>query len=86
MDFVARACEEIQKRVFFATADLLNLEVDLLLYDTTSAYFGMDDNDVDRLDRADGWQGVRRRQGGGADPTAAARGERPAFPIVARQV
>jgi len=30
----------VQEAVFFACADLLNLEVDLLFFDTTSSYFG----------------------------------------------
>jgi hypothetical protein len=37
----------VQKAVFFAAADLLNLEVDLLLFDTTSTYFERDDEDPD---------------------------------------
>lgn len=39
MDFLFEANEEIQKEVFFSTAHLLNLEVDLLFFDTTSSYF-----------------------------------------------
>jgi hypothetical protein len=38
---------EVQKAVFFAAADLLNLEVDLLLFDTTSTYFERDDEEPD---------------------------------------
>ena len=41
----------VQKAVFFAAADLLNLEVDLLLFDTTSTSFERDTEDD---------QGVRR--------------------------
>jgi hypothetical protein len=33
---------KVQEAVFFAVADLLNLEVDLLLFDTTSTYFERD--------------------------------------------
>ena len=33
---------KVQQAVFFAVADLLNLEVDLLLFDTTSTYFERD--------------------------------------------
>jgi len=33
---------EVQRAVFFAAADLLNLEVDLILFDTTSTYFETD--------------------------------------------
>jgi hypothetical protein len=38
---------EVQKAVFFAAADLLNLEVDLLLFDTTSTYFERDAEEPD---------------------------------------
>jgi hypothetical protein len=52
MDFLLDALEELQKEVFFAVADLLNLEVDLLFFDTTSTYFESD---------GDGEDGLRRR-------------------------
>ena len=35
---------EVQEAVFFAVADLLNLEVDLLFFDTTSTYFETEDS------------------------------------------
>src|SRR5215510_12325748 len=35
----ADAEAKVQEAVFFACADLLNLEVDLLFFDTTSTYF-----------------------------------------------
>src|SRR4051812_8112331 len=38
----ADAQAQVQEAVFFATADLLNLEVDLLFFDTTSTYFERD--------------------------------------------
>ena len=45
MDFLLDNGEEIQKEVFFATADLLHLEVDLLFFDTTSTYSERDEED-----------------------------------------
>jgi hypothetical protein len=39
MDFLLDCDEEVQREVFFAVSDLLNLEVDLILFDTTSTYF-----------------------------------------------
>jgi Transposase DDE domain len=39
MDFLLECDEEVQREVFFSVADLLNLEVDLILFDTTSTYF-----------------------------------------------
>src|SRR5207237_50001 len=48
MDVLAAAdCEAaVQEAVFFAVADLLNLEVDLLFFDTTSTYFERDEPDA----------------------------------------
>jgi transposase len=43
MDFLLQQEETIQKEVFFATADLLHLEVDLLLFDTTTTYVEWDE-------------------------------------------
>jgi hypothetical protein len=44
----ADAQAQVQEAVFFAVADLLNLEVDLLFFDTTSTYFERDSDDGDR--------------------------------------
>jgi len=41
----ADAQAKVQEAVFFACADLLNLEVDLLFFDTTSTYFERDEPD-----------------------------------------
>jgi hypothetical protein len=38
---------KVQEAVFFAAAHLLNLEVDLIFFDTTSTYFERDDEDND---------------------------------------
>jgi len=45
MDFLAENEEEIQRTVFFSVATLLNLEVDLLFFDTTSTYFEIEEGD-----------------------------------------
>ncbi|MCA1700507.1 MAG: IS1634 family transposase, partial [Actinobacteria bacterium] len=45
----------VQEAVFFAVADLLNLEVDLLFFDTTSTYFERDEPEAG----ADGEPGFR---------------------------
>lgn len=45
MDFLLESDEELQKEIFYSVADLFNLEVDLLFFDTTSTYFEMDDWD-----------------------------------------
>src|SRR5919198_6337689 len=45
MDFLLETDEAIQREVFFAVANLLNLEVDVLLFDTTSTWFETEDDD-----------------------------------------
>ncbi len=45
MDVLLEYREIIHKEVYFAVADLLNLEVDLIFFDTTSTYFEMDEED-----------------------------------------
>jgi len=42
MDFLHETLEELQKTVFFAVASLLDLEVDLLFFDTSSTYWETD--------------------------------------------
>ena len=45
MDFLAENHEEIQKEIFFSVATVMNLEVDLLYFDTTSTYFEIEGPD-----------------------------------------
>ena len=45
MDFLYDHAEEVEKHVFFQTANLFNLKVDLIFYDTTSASFSIDQED-----------------------------------------
>jgi transposase len=52
----ADAQAQVQEAVFFATANLLNLTVDVLLFDTTSTYFETDTPDLNE----DGSLGFRR--------------------------
>src|SRR6266567_4702574 len=42
MDFLHAALPALQERVFFSVASLLDLEVDLLFFDTTSTYWETD--------------------------------------------
>ena len=51
MDVLLEYREIIHKEVYFAVADLLNLEVDLIFFDTTSTYFETDEEDEDGLRR-----------------------------------
>jgi len=50
MDWLLEVESELAEAVYFATADLLNLEVDLLFFDTTSTYFERDEAEQDVVD------------------------------------
>jgi hypothetical protein len=45
MDWLAEIKDDLERKVFDNLADLLNLEVDLLFFDTTSTYFETEDED-----------------------------------------
>jgi len=45
MDFLEANKEQIERAIFFRVADLLNLDVDLIFYDTTSLHFEIDEED-----------------------------------------
>ena len=45
MDWLHDVAEHLEKEVFAQVANLLNLEVDLLFFDTTSTYFELEDPD-----------------------------------------
>jgi hypothetical protein len=51
MDWLLEVQDELCEAVYFATADLLNLEVDLLFFDTTSTYFERDEPEQDIVDQ-----------------------------------
>ena len=53
LDFLAVRSEEIERDVFLRAADLLRLDVDLIFYDTTTAYFEIDEPD----EYAEQWAG-----------------------------
>jgi transposase len=46
MDWLLEIESELAEAVYWATADLLDLEVDLLFFDTTSTYFEIDQGDT----------------------------------------
>jgi hypothetical protein len=58
MDFLLDCDEEIQREVFDGVANLLNLEVDVIFFDTTSTFFEIEDEDED--DPEEGREGLRR--------------------------
>jgi transposase len=45
MDLLDRHKEEIEEALYWKLGDLLNLDVDLIFYDTTSVYFEIDEED-----------------------------------------
>jgi hypothetical protein len=45
MDFLEEHKAEIEKAIYFRVADLMNVDVDLIFYDTTSLHFEVDDED-----------------------------------------
>lgn len=49
MDFLAANKDAIEREIFFQVSDLLNLDVDLIFYDTTSLHF-----EIDEVDRGEG--------------------------------
>jgi len=65
MDFFLTALGELQEAVFFSVANLLNLEVDILFFDTSSTYWETDSTDGALLDDADdgGDEAVRAVEG-----------------------
>jgi Transposase DDE domain len=45
MDFLEENKAEIEKAIYFKVADLMNVDVDLIFYDTTSLHFEVDEED-----------------------------------------
>jgi hypothetical protein len=64
MDWLHAVRGDLEKQVFDQVADLLNLEVDLLFFDTTSTYFEVEDADDDAMRD---WRG-EKTSGDDADP------------------
>jgi transposase len=71
MDFLLECSERVQESVFFAVASLLNLEVDVIFFDTTSTYW---ETEID-----DDAEDAEEHQDGGGEPDGpATASERPA--------
>ena len=68
MDWLHAVRGELEKQVYFAVAGLLDLEVDLLFFDTTSTYFELEDADEEV---ARNWRG-EKASADDADPDDAA--------------
>ena len=73
MDWLMEISDDLESKIFDSLVTLLNLEVDILFFDTTSTYFEIEDEDepVDRDDNgmplASG-NPARRGRGAGAGP------------------
>jgi transposase len=61
MDFLLENDAAIQERVFFSVANLFNLEVDLIYFDTTSTYFELDCEDEAKDSDEDNANALRQR-------------------------
>ena len=51
MDFLEDHKTEIEKSIYFAMADLMNADVDVIFYDTTSLHFEIDEEDAGTVQR-----------------------------------
>jgi transposase len=60
MDFLLACSERVQESVFFSLANLLNLEVDVIFFDTTSTYFEVDLDETDDEAEPDSERPLRR--------------------------
>jgi transposase len=63
LDFLAVWSDRIERDVFLRTADLFSLDVDLIFYDTTTAYFEIDDPDENQKEFAGRLYAPLRRRG-----------------------
>jgi hypothetical protein len=66
MDWLFGIRGELEKEIYHQVADLLNLEVDLLFFDTTSTYFEVEEAD---MAIARDWRGEPTNTAGGEDTT-----------------
>jgi transposase len=67
MDFLLECAERVQESVFFSVAHLLNLEVDVVFFDTTSTYFEIDVDDPNDDEPEVARDGTLRRLGHSKD-------------------
>jgi Transposase DDE domain len=83
MDFLLACSEGVQESVFFSLANLLNLEVDVIFFDTTSTYFEVDvDGDaIDGDEDAEG-QAAERPASGPLRRLGHSKDHRPDLPQV----
>ena len=63
MDYLERHKEAIEKAVYFKMADLMNADVDLIFYDTTSLHFEVDEEDELTRSKEERSYGPLRKRG-----------------------
>lgn len=63
MDFLEEHKAELEKAVYFKAADLMNVDVDLIFYDTTSLHFEVDDEDEAAQTKGDRTYPAQRKRG-----------------------
>ena len=63
MDLLENHKEAIEKSVYFAMADLMNADVDLIFYDTTSLHFEVDEEDQAELGKRERRYPAQRKRG-----------------------
>ena len=63
LDFLAVWADEIERDVFLKAVDLFRLDVDLIFYDTTTAYFEIDEPDEDEQEWAGRLYAPLRKRG-----------------------
>jgi transposase len=63
MDFLEQHKPEVEKSVYFAMADLMNADVDVVFYDTTSLHFEIDEEDEQPMEhkRLGTYEPLRKR-------------------------
>lgn len=63
MDFLEKHKETIEKSIYFKMADLMNADVDLIFYDTTSLHFEIDEEDETELPKEGRAYAALRKRG-----------------------
>jgi len=63
MDHLEQHKPEVEKSIYFATADLMNADVDLIFYDTTSLHFEVDEEDAAELSKQGRRYPAQRKRG-----------------------
>lgn len=62
MDFFEKHKSEVEKAIYFKMADLMNADVDLIFYDTTSLHFEVDEEDeIEREKAGTTYEALRKR-------------------------